>query len=719
MDLIYMNAQKEDVGVLQDYVFDLAYGVEENDFQLTLHKHLCDFGYSIYIEGTEYGGIIDTIKVDTSKQNVVYSGRTWHGILEKKILCPDDGMDYLTLNGEANSVIAELIERMDLTDFFYASNEDSGVQIDGYDMNRFVRGYTGIRKMLESVYCKLKFSFVQGRVMLSAVPRADHSTNEEFDSTQTAFTIVKNDRPCNHLVCLGTGELRNRHVIHLFTDDNGGIQPYATTDKPLQDSDYILDTSRQLLFEEDEVADVYEYPGAQATENYVLLDAQPANWNKVYSEYYSCIDDEYTPLESWEEETYTLQVVQPFDWAEKFQDYYKKNESGGYDSVRSVSEKVYTLQTVQPSDWDAKYSEYYVVSGNAYSKVNSEVVTTYELLEKQPAKWKKIYGDFYTRKSDGTGYSYNKVAGVSKTRYVLQTMKPSDWDDNFKGYYVQKASGSGFETVKAVGEDNPTYTKQTKQPSDWKKNYKNYFYLYSDGITTEYRSVSGVSKKKYVLQTMKPSDWNDRYKNYYKKDASGEYVAVSGDSAPKWIKSTYYTEQSYYVAPTWEKDMYYTRKASEVPTWKKNKYYTAEQYEQAPAFKKDTYYQMVKTEVAPTWKVNTYYTQSINTVPTWKVNTYFTMSIVTMIPEWKSGVYYKRLIDNYAILVEAAIEKLKDSIDCDKLSIAFDPTNDIYDIGDIVGATDEITGLALWQPVTKKIVTIQRDNIQIKYEVRK
>jgi len=227
------------------------------------------------------------------------------------------------------------------------------------------------------------------------------------------------------------------------------------------------------------------------------------------------------------------------------------------------------------------------------------------------------------------------------------------------------------------------------------------------------------SLKKYVLQTMKPSDWNDRYKNYYKKDASGEYVAVSGDSAPKWIKSTYYTEQTYYVAPTWEKGKYYTRKASEIPTWKKNKYYTAEQYVQAPAFKKDTYYQTVKTEVAPTWTTNTYYNQSTNTIPSWKANTYYTMTIVTMIPEWKSGVYYKKLIDNFAILVAAAIEKLKDSIDCDKLNIAFDPTNDIYDIGDIVGATDEITGLALWQPVTKKIVTIQKDNIQIKYEVGK
>lgn len=44
MDLIYTNVNREDVGVLKDYAFDLAFGSDENDFELTLdiNQHCCD-----------------------------------------------------------------------------------------------------------------------------------------------------------------------------------------------------------------------------------------------------------------------------------------------------------------------------------------------------------------------------------------------------------------------------------------------------------------------------------------------------------------------------------------------------------------------------------------------------------------------------------------------------------------------------------------------------
>ena len=36
MDLIYADENRIDLGVLQDYKFDLAYGESENDFELSL-----------------------------------------------------------------------------------------------------------------------------------------------------------------------------------------------------------------------------------------------------------------------------------------------------------------------------------------------------------------------------------------------------------------------------------------------------------------------------------------------------------------------------------------------------------------------------------------------------------------------------------------------------------------------------------------------------------
>ena len=40
------------------------------------------------------------------------------------------------------------------------------------------------------------------------------------------------------------------------------------------------------------------------------------------------------------------------------------------------------------------------------------------------------------------------------------------------------------------------------------------------------------------------------------------------------------------------------------------------------------------------------------------------------------------------------------------------------DIGDIIGARENITGIEAWQPVKKKIVTIENENdIKVEYEV--
>ena len=61
MDLIYTNASGEDVGVLQGFTLDLAYGSDENDFQLevSIDNQAIEAGAYIYIDGTEYGGIVD------------------------------------------------------------------------------------------------------------------------------------------------------------------------------------------------------------------------------------------------------------------------------------------------------------------------------------------------------------------------------------------------------------------------------------------------------------------------------------------------------------------------------------------------------------------------------------------------------------------------------------------------------------------------------------
>ena len=240
MDLIYANEKREDIGALLDYSFDLAFGADENNFELTVGRqhHCCKAGYFLYVEGTEYGGVIDSIKVDN--EEVIYKGRTWHGILANKVLCPDSEKDYLTVSGEANSVLNQLITRLDLADVFTVSSEDSLINVS-YQFVRYIDGYTGFRKMLVDKNAKLKFTYKEGMVELSAVPLIDYSQDEQFDDDQIELDIEKVYTGINHLICLGSGELKDRQVIHLYADSKGNIshtQAYTGIDERVAIYDY-------------------------------------------------------------------------------------------------------------------------------------------------------------------------------------------------------------------------------------------------------------------------------------------------------------------------------------------------------------------------------------------------------------------------------------------------------------------------------------------------
>ena len=249
-DLIYANADMEDVGVLLDYTLDLAIGSDENDFELVVdaESHVCREGYYLYIEGTEYGGIVDAIRVRTSEKEITYKGRTWQGILASKVLEPDAGEDYLVVSGEANAAVKQLIVRMDLSELFTASEADSGIEIKNYKINRYIDGYAGLVKMLASAGGKLLFSFCNKKVVLSAAPAVDYSREEQFDSDLVGMDVEKGFHPVNHVICLGRGDLADREVIHLYADSRGIVSRIKS------------------LTSLEEVTAVYENTNAESTE---------------------------------------------------------------------------------------------------------------------------------------------------------------------------------------------------------------------------------------------------------------------------------------------------------------------------------------------------------------------------------------------------------------------------------------------------------------------
>lgn len=606
MDLIYADENRIDQGVMDAYELDMAYGSDENNFTCTIDResHCCTEGFFLYVEGEEYGGIVDKVKVNTEKDEITYSGRTWHGILEKKIICPEDGQDYAVFDGEANKLLQTIIDRIDLGDLFEASTEDTGIQIQAFQMDRYIDAYTGICKMLKDADAKLNIIWKNKKVVLSAQLRQDYSQDEEFNTAQVDFTIEKNYRPVNHIICLGQGDLKNRAVIHLFCDENGGIQPYATKDIPLQDSDYILGTSGKVMDGEDEVVEILDYPNAEITENYILLSTQPSDWKKNSTAYF-------------------------------FQD-----DKDKFKEVEEV-EVGYKLQKIQPYDWAVNFSEYYVISGNTYKNVEGQTVMQ------------------------------------------LQTSRPSDWNTKYEDYFTK--NGSSYPSVKGV--EKTTYRKQAKKPSDWSKNYKNYFEFYSDGVTSKYQNVSGITKYRYVLQTRKPTDWADSCTSYYKKKKKGGYENVSKTKkkkAPAWRAKTYYTRISYEVPPAWKANHYYTE---------------------------------VNTVSAPAWSTNKYYTQNDNVAPAWSQNKYYSETDETVAPAWTANKFFKMVTDQYAVMVQNAVERMEEAHQADDMKIALEETEQVYDVGDIVGTSEETTGITAVQEVCKKIIKINNDDVTITYEV--
>lgn len=495
MDLIYANALGEEQGVLDSYKFDLAYGSDENNFAITiaLDQHCMNKGYYVYIDGTEYGGVVDSIEVDTNLSTVTYMGRTWHGILAGSVICPKAGYDYYTVSGDSNAILTELIRYLELEDIFEVSQAESDIEIAQYQFSRYVDAYSGICSMLQAYDGKLIFKHQNGKVLLSAVFLIDYSVNEEWDSSQLEFRVARNYRPVNHLICLGQGDLKDRAVLHLFTDENGGIQkyysntcPYVIDDNgektymPVQNTDYVLDKSAQLMKGIDEVAEVYDSPSAEIVENYVLTTTQPSKWSTTYSNYYI------------------------------------KDSEGYFVNASAAEVESATKLTSQPADWSTSYANYYSLINGQYEAVEGLQNTVRTRITNQPNDWTKNYADYVYFYTDGVSEEYRNVEGITKYKYIVQTQKPTDWDEKATSEYYQKKKNGGYEKV--------TLTSKKKVPT-WK------------------------AKKYYTRESYKVAPAFSSSRRYY--------IEKEVTSAPIFSARDRYTVQTKVVKPSWARNTFY------------------------------------------------------------------------------------------------------------------------------------------------------------------
>lgn len=251
MDLIYTDENRNDVGVLKDYSFDLAYGKDENNFELTvnINNNVISKGCFVYIEGTEYGGMVDTIKVNTANKTIKYQGRTFQGILASKIVEPDVGADYYTDNSRTRPMVQNIYQRCSLTRLFNIV-EIEGQQVGKiWKFDRYVDAYKGLTDALKTIDYKMILKFERKSIYTYLKPIVTYE--DEIISDKLNFVIEKKYNPANHIICLGSGELHDRVVIHLYADADGNI------------------SETQTFAGLDEIEMVYDYPNAESTEELI------------------------------------------------------------------------------------------------------------------------------------------------------------------------------------------------------------------------------------------------------------------------------------------------------------------------------------------------------------------------------------------------------------------------------------------------------------------
>lgn len=245
MELILADASGRDIRVLE-YDFDIEVG-GSNTFEITIPnldwKDDIGFGKRVYIQGTEYGGIIQDIETDGATGQIYVRGRTWRGYFETKFATG-------TFAGNMNVTLAEL-----LGSYSPVIKASTAVAKSAY--GTFAE-YTSIGEIVDTLCMqsgqRLNLSYMtDGYIEAAAVAREEYT--EVSQDSFLVFNIEDDRMGVNHLICTNGST-----VSHLYADAEGNI------------------SLSQKLFGIDEIVDVYEYsgddPGDQAVQQLQGLVSQ-------------------------------------------------------------------------------------------------------------------------------------------------------------------------------------------------------------------------------------------------------------------------------------------------------------------------------------------------------------------------------------------------------------------------------------------------------------
>lgn len=247
-DVIIADGKLTPRASVSQVTLDWACGTDENDFELTIDDALApniSQGWYFWLDGSDVGGrIVDRrVSVTGGTSTTTWIGQSWTGMLAAKILQPDANQDYLTVSGKLPDILKKLLKRIGLDSVFTVdSSDDSTLSNWMFQNPRYVDAYTGFRNLLASCGRRLDFQAKDNHILLGITP-VGIITNT-IDSDLVDFKAETNRRAVNHLIGLGSQELKNRLVVNYFADATGVV------------------SQTQTLVGADEVCATYDYSNA-------------------------------------------------------------------------------------------------------------------------------------------------------------------------------------------------------------------------------------------------------------------------------------------------------------------------------------------------------------------------------------------------------------------------------------------------------------------------
>lgn len=180
----------------------------------------------IYVDGTEYGGEILGSVINIADNTITYTGRTWRGQLDQFIIEPPSGYDYLTVSGNLADSLALLPMP---TNFTIEATAYTG---NSYSFERYVPTFRGASKLLTACQSDLRLGVqfdsnaYSGTVTLSVEQTRDLTSLVEVSqdyNDKIQLVITRNSDTPRELICLGSGELKDRQVVKLYADSDWNV----------------------------------------------------------------------------------------------------------------------------------------------------------------------------------------------------------------------------------------------------------------------------------------------------------------------------------------------------------------------------------------------------------------------------------------------------------------------------------------------------------------